>query len=115
MPYKDKEKQKKAQRERTRRYRAKQKEGVTSKGVTATSIANEVTARLNIANYGQPDCACLHCRANERNGGKHTINHGPYIPFAQLGANEVNRVSLPGDVDYTGVVGVGSVVAQLLL
>jgi len=29
-----------------------------------------------------------------------TLNHGRYKAFSELADNEVNRVSLPGDVDY---------------
>ena len=52
------------------------------------------------ANFGQPDCACLHCRSNRSSGSKATLNHGQYKAAAQLDLNEYNRVSLPGDVDY---------------
>ena len=51
------------------------------------------------ANYGEEDCACLHC---QQNGGKKILNHGVYKDFSVLGENEINRVSLPGDVDYCG-------------
>ena len=32
------------------------------------------------------------------------INHGQYKRAGELASNEINRVSLPGDVDYRGVV-----------
>lgn len=54
-------------------------------------------------NFGQPDCKCMTCRANKVNGNKHKVNHGPYKHAGQLARGEVNRVALPGDVDYTGV------------
>lgn len=66
--------------------------------VTPEGVVGEVPA-----NFGQPDCACLHCQANRKTGGKFIINHGPRKTFDQLGDNELNRVSLPGDVDYVGV------------
>ena len=49
--------------------------------------------------YGEPDCACLHCQQND---GKKVLNHGSYKRSSDLGENEINRVSLPGDVDYCG-------------
>lgn len=52
------------------------------------------------ANFGQPDCECRHCQQNRRAGDKHIINHGAYKPAEQLKANELNRVSMPGDIDY---------------
>jgi hypothetical protein len=52
-------------------------------------------------NYGQPDCQCKHCQ-NNRNGKLGlTINHAE--PVNQTIKGHVNRVSLPGDVDYVGV------------
>ena len=58
------------------------------------------------AHFGTSDCECLHCEVNHRTGDKLTINHGDYVPIHLLADNERNRVSLPGDVDYAGVVGV---------
>ncbi|KKN19410.1 hypothetical protein LCGC14_0946210 [marine sediment metagenome] len=54
-------------------------------------------------NYGLEDCQCRHCQNNRAKGNKHVLNHGKWKPIEELGANELNRVSLPGDVDYTGV------------
>lgn len=108
MPYKDREKQRIADKERQKRRRDKikakgvTKQGVTQ-GVTATSIANKVTAHLAIENYGQPDCECWHCQNNGANGSKHILNHSQYKPVAELAENELNRVSLPGDSDNDGV------------
>ena len=99
MAYKDKDKQSQKQRDWVRQKRATK--GSTGQGSTATSIANEVTAYLNIPNYGLPDCQCRHCQNNRRSGNKYTLNHGPYKKLAQLGTREYNRVSLPGDPDYT--------------
>ena len=53
--------------------------------------------------FGQPDCQCMHCLQNRNSKLGLTINHGAYKPADQLAKNEVNRVSLPGDVDYAGL------------
>ena len=53
------------------------------------------------ANFGQPDCECQHCQTNRVNGNKHTINHGAWKSAQELDEGELNRVALPGDVDYT--------------
>ena len=50
------------------------------------------------------DCNCLHCQTNRANGSRHSINHGPWKSAGELAANEINRVPLPGDVDYAGCV-----------
>lgn len=69
------------------------------------------------ANFGQPDCECQHCGGPlpkdipERDQAvcertlnrKHVLNHGAWKTVAELGDQELNRVSLPGDVDYKGV------------
>jgi hypothetical protein len=55
------------------------------------------------ANFGQPDCECMHCRAVKSNGLKVRLNHGPNKTASQLDLNELNRVALPGDPDYVGV------------
>lgn len=56
-------------------------------------------------NYGQPGCECKHCQQTKarREQGKIVINHGSYKTAPELGEREVNRVCLPGDVDYAGV------------
>ena len=56
------------------------------------------------ANYGQADCQCKHCQASRSHDHRWVINHGPWKSLHELAANEVNRVSLPGDVDYEGCV-----------
>lgn len=61
-----------------------------------------VSIKPTPANFGQPDCECRHCANNRNNGSRLVINHGPYKPVSELKDNEVNRVSLPGDVDYRG-------------
>jgi len=64
------------------------------------------------ANYGQADCQCKHCQASRSHDHRWVINHGPWKSLHELAANEVNRVSLPGDVDYHGVEGIQRVVAS---
>ncbi len=54
-------------------------------------------------NYGEPDCACQHCKGVAMNGLKLTLNHGPYKNCAELAEHERNRIALPGDIDYEGV------------
>ena len=66
------------------------------------SVASSVASELP-ANFGQADCQCWHCKGNRINKNKNVINHGPYKTAAELGLNEINRVTLPGDIDYDGV------------
>ena len=98
--YKDKEKQKQANKERQQRYRDK------AKSVTpaVTPCDENVTPTIpdDWVGYGLPNCACMHCQQNRRSGSRLLINHGPYKNEHELAGNEVNRVSLPGDVDYAG-------------
>ena len=54
-----------------------------------------------IENFGQPDCQCQMCKTNRVNGNKHIINHGEWQQAGKLRPNELNRVTLPGDLDYT--------------
>ncbi len=54
-------------------------------------------------NFGQGDCECKHCQYNRTYGNKFTLNHGKWKNVSGLGRNELNRVSLPGDIDYVGV------------
>lgn len=91
--YKDKDKQKEANRAAQARFKASKK-----------VLPNEgITGGVLPANFGQPDCECRHCRANRANGNRHVLNHGTAKPYPLLDRNELNRVSLPGDTDYTGV------------
>ena len=55
------------------------------------------------ANFGQPDCECKHCQSNRASGNRHILNHGPIKMADELGRNELNRASLPGDVGYKGI------------
>ena len=51
-------------------------------------------------NFGGDDCECMMCKTRKLNGSRHVINHGAWKSEDKLGKLEVNRVSLPGDVDY---------------
>jgi len=66
-------------------------------------ILNEQPIRTGALpeNYGQPDCQCRHCQNNIKNNLGLTINHGKRVN--QTNPKHVNRVSLPGDIDYIGV------------
>ena len=55
------------------------------------------------ANFGEEDCACLHCQQNRSSNHLKVLNHGSYKNFSELGENEINRVPIPGDADYCGV------------
>ena len=61
-----------------------------------------------IPDFGGPECGCKMCH-NYRARGKDTklLNHGPYKPVSELAEDQLNRVSLPGDIDYQGYVGQG--------
>lgn len=50
-------------------------------------------------------CHCRHCQNVRANGNKHFLNHGAYKPVSKLGKGELNRVSIPGDADYTLIKG----------
>ncbi len=61
------------------------------------------TPEFGIPNFGEPDCQCTHCKNNRVYTQQLVINHGAWKPASELGKNEINRVTLPGDVDYVGV------------
>ena len=65
-----------------------------------------LTLRTHLpVNYGYADCECRMCQSSRAKGAQgKVINHGPWKPAGELAANEVNRVALPGDVDYVGCV-----------
>ena len=63
---------------------------------TDTSVSQQSTD-TRPANYGLADCQCMMCK-----GSNKVVNHGQYKAAAELSANEVNRVALPGDCDYAG-------------
>lgn len=81
-------------------YRNKTKpEAVTDVTVTEPSVtAVDVTL---IENFGESDCQCQMCKTNRVNGNRHIINHGVWKPACELGRNELNFTTLPGDPDYT--------------
>lgn len=54
------------------------------------------------ANFGEENCCCKHCESNTTNGNKHVLNHGKWKSIKDLDKKELNRVPLPGDVDYKG-------------
>ncbi len=110
------DKQKALQRERTKRYRAK---SVTCNGVTP-SITSKLEDDIALcdsgynaavdlglvdkpANFGEPDCMCKMCIGNRANSKPSILNHGAWKRCENLATNELNRVPLPGDVDYVGV------------
>jgi len=113
--YKDIEKRREANRRAQLKF--KQKQGITKKvlpkeGITSEKVLPEVgiTDRVLPKNYGLPNCECVHCQQNRRMGGKFVLNHGRYMTddelvekFRETGQRWINRVSLPGDVDYVGI------------
>jgi hypothetical protein len=80
---------------------------VTKEDVTVTDVTEPVTDNVTAlpANFGLPDCACYHCRQNrsQPEARQLTINHGPAKLACELLPNEINRQTLPGDIDYDGV------------
>jgi hypothetical protein len=82
--------------------RSKSVTDVTEKTVTSKTVTNSTSA---IPNYGLADCQCNACQCNESKppAKRLTINHGPHKSHSELMDNEVNRVSVPGEPDYRGV------------
>lgn len=76
---------------------------VTDKSVTDVTVTPEGEKLQVPTNYGQPDCECMHCQIKRGNKSHNIINHGKYKQAHQLADNEINRVALPGDIDYDGV------------
>jgi len=114
MPNKSVEKHRQASKEGMARFRARQKAlKAEAAGITAPSITDQPEVMPNVSGcetpegrvqavpdkYGSQDCKCLHCKQSK---GRHKINHWARKPADELEKNEVNRVSLPGDVDYKG-------------
>lgn len=93
--YKDKVKQKEA----NRKAKQKQRQGMTSEGDQGMTSPGMTQGMTRPANYGQADCQCMHCKQSTVS----RPNHGAYKRSHELATNEVNRVALPGDVDYKGV------------
>ncbi|KKL47717.1 hypothetical protein LCGC14_2332710, partial [marine sediment metagenome] len=82
--------------------RAKQSRKAHAHAGKAHEVKRTVEAHAKPVNYGEPDCECKMCETNRANGNKHVINHGQYKRAKQLTSKELNRVTLPGDVDYEG-------------
>ena len=108
MPNKSVEKHRQASKEGMARFRAKQKAlkaeaaGIPQAEPAKPGAGCETPAGLVNAvpvRYGMQDCKCRHCKQSK---GRHKINHWARKPADELEKNEVNRVSLPGDVDYKG-------------
>ena len=72
--------------------------------VSGLIVLDEVSLSPKPPNFGQPDCECRHCQNNRQSGDHKLINHGPHKLIGELKDHELNRVSLPGDVDYAGPV-----------
>lgn len=122
LMYKDRNKQREANKliQARRRHQGVTK-GVTGQGVTVKGVTDNVIPKDKVllaaeaamkamgfkeampANFGQDDCTCRHCFNIQAKGSLHTLNHGPHKPARELSKNELNRVALPGDVDYRGV------------
>jgi len=103
--YKDRNKQKEANRQiQARRRQQGVTKGVTDQGVTGKGVTDNVIPIIEDlpANFGQDDCDCRHCQNNRAKGSPHTLNHGPHKLAGALSKGELNRVALPGDVDYKG-------------
>jgi hypothetical protein len=73
---------------------------IVTPDVTPTVTPEGLRAEVP-ANYGLPDCTCQHCRQTKANKSCLVLNHGAYKTAEHLAINEINRVSLPGDVDYS--------------
>ena len=87
-------------RQALRRRKCDKEVSVTDVTVDDVTVAKKQdTPEFAIPNYGEANCECKMCRVN---GNKHIINHGTYKPAKQLQSKELNRVTLPGDVDYEG-------------
>lgn len=74
--------------------------------ITVTDVTDNKRNSVTVtkpANFGLHDCQCMHCKQNRGGGNKLIINHGQFKHIGQLSGNEVNRQTLPGDVDYVGV------------
>ncbi len=109
MPYKDPEKQKKAMRDANKRKRqANKKVNQPVNPVTLNPDVNpegyqtpEGIKQAVPKSYGTKQCQCMHCKQTRRRARPRIINHWARKTATELHNNEVNRVCLPGDVDYT--------------
>lgn len=72
-------------------------------GASVTDVTADVTVDVTVTELnllGLPDAQMQHV-AGAQPG--HTINTGRYKTAAELAEGEYNRVALPGDEDYQGV------------
>ncbi len=83
--------------------KVEQKSDTVINYTTTVFTQSDPCHEFHIANFGESDCACKMCETNRLSSSKHIINHGAWKPLGKLGKTELNRVSLPGDVDYKGV------------
>jgi hypothetical protein len=72
---------------------------------TRTDELVRTQSRNKPDNYGQDNCQCYHCKTSRINKNPKRFNHGDYMTAQELALNgyDLNRVTLPGDVDYGGV------------
>lgn len=118
MTYKDIVRQRQAKAESAKRRRLLRKQGSTrgdvEPGQNVEPLAKSVEPeQIEIdclrayaqskkpAGFGGVECGCGHCRGAKAAGM--VVNHGAYKTAEQLAPNEVNRVTVPDDVDYRGV------------
>ena len=70
-----------------------------------TNTLGQVGQTLNKPeNYGLDNCQCKHCQQIRTNKSTARLNHGEYMTATELEQNgyDLNRVTLPGDIDYNG-------------
>ena len=74
-------------------------ENANSTGSDADFVSDPV-----LTYTGGDGCGCGMCKNNESRPLKERkiINHGDYKMAGDLAEGEINRVSVPGDVDYDG-------------
>jgi len=79
-------------------------QNVPSGNVPSKMSPADLSPAVLPANYGQDNCGCMHCKQLKVINPKAKLNHSGYMTAAELEANgfDVNRVSLPGDIDYSG-------------
>lgn len=99
--------QDKKRTEQTDSFQKALTEVVSDKIENASAIANPLEPlelmRGKPANFGKVDCDCGLCKSNRATGSRKKINHGPWKDVTELEQDELNRVTIPGDVDYRGV------------
>jgi hypothetical protein len=67
------------------------------------------TANNNLPlNFGLDNCQCKHCQQCRTNNLNVTLWHGKQAVVIGSGLIPLNRVSLPGDIDYIGVCSIAS-------